>query len=56
MEVKRLLEYFGMPFHKPDYKDVKENHYEQISIEVGYPSMIAELSRKLNNAVIVAKG
>lgn len=45
-----------MAYHKPEYKCVEEINYDQISIEKGYPYMIAELSRKLNNAVIVAKG
>ncbi|CAK78011.1 unnamed protein product (macronuclear) [Paramecium tetraurelia] len=61
MEVKRLLEYFDIQYIKPDYDSLnvindQDVNYKQIGIENGYPGLIAELSRKLNNVIIVSKG
>ncbi|CAD8078433.1 unnamed protein product [Paramecium sonneborni] len=72
MEIRRLLEYFDMEYIKPNYDCIEQFNdkqsrtnqiindqdlnYEQITIQFGYPALIAELSRKLNNVIIVSKG
>ncbi|CAD8163803.1 unnamed protein product [Paramecium octaurelia] len=60
MEIKRLLEYFDIQYIKPDYDSLNvinvDVNYKQIGIENGYAGLMAELSRKLNNVIIVSKG
>lgn len=61
MEIKRLLEYFDIQYTIPDYNSLnilndQDINYKQIGIDNGYPGLMAELSRRLNNVIIVSKG
>ncbi|CAD8163655.1 unnamed protein product [Paramecium octaurelia] len=59
MEIKRLLEYFLMiQITQINYNVLNDQdvNSKQIGIDDGYPALMAVISRKLNNVILVFKG